>query len=117
MKKVIRIFLSLLLVFSVIFLSLGLFFYIKTSNITLDKDKLSSPKEVCKVYNSDLTEIVPNSNFRYVTSDKIPQHLKDAVIAIEDKRFYKHSGVDFKSVLRAVKNNLFSGKMIEMVKI
>ncbi len=29
-----------------------------------------------------------------LTSDQIPQSLRDAAVAIEDKRFYKHKGVD-----------------------
>ena len=38
--------------------------------------------------------------------DKISQHMKDAIVAIEDKRFYKHKGVDYKGTLRAGINNL-----------
>ena len=30
-----------------------------------------------------------------LTSDQIPQSLRDAAVAIEDKRFYKHKGVDW----------------------
>ncbi len=37
---------------------------------------------------------------------QIPKVLKDAVLAAEDSRFYEHSGVDFKGVLRAVLANL-----------
>src|SRR5699024_6892875 len=32
----------------------------------------------------------------WVDSEKIPQDLKDAVVAIEDERFYSHNGVDWK---------------------
>ncbi len=35
--------------------------------------------------------------------------MKDAVIAIEDRRFYQHHGVDTKGVMRAVVNNLTGG--------
>ena len=37
-----------------------------------------------------------------VTSDKIPAQLKQAFIAIEDRRFYTHHGVDYYGILRAV---------------
>lgn len=41
-----------------------------------------------------------------VSGDKIPDDLKHAVVAMEDRRFYKHNGVDFKSIARAALNNL-----------
>ena len=37
-----------------------------------------------------------------VTFDQLPSHLVEALVATEDERFYKHSGVDLKSTLRAV---------------
>ncbi len=36
----------------------------------------------------------------------IPQVMKDAVLAIEDARFYQHGGVDYKGMLRAALANL-----------
>ncbi|MFT3779529.1 MAG: penicillin-binding protein 1A [Ottowia sp.] len=36
----------------------------------------------------------------------VPQVMKDAVLAIEDARFYEHSGVDYLGVLRAALANL-----------
>ena len=41
-----------------------------------------------------------------VDSNKIPDDLKHAIVAMEDRRFYKHNGVDFKSIVRAAMNNL-----------
>ena len=35
-----------------------------------------------------------------VSSSKLPQHLKDALIATEDVRFYEHNGIDSRSLLR-----------------
>lgn len=39
----------------------------------------------------------------------IPQHVKDAAVAIEDERFYKHSGFDIKSTAYATFNYLIRG--------
>ena len=36
----------------------------------------------------------------------LPKHVLDAVIAIEDRRFFKHSGVDITSIGRALLNNI-----------
>ena len=41
-----------------------------------------------------------------VKIDKIPEHLKDAFIAVEDVRFYEHAGVDPKGIMRAVIANI-----------
>src|SRR4051812_6046997 len=41
-----------------------------------------------------------------VTSTSIPQAMKDATVAIEDSRFYKHKGVDFEGIVRAAMKNL-----------
>ena len=45
----------------------------------------------------------------WVDSDKIPDTLKNAVVAIEDERFYKHHGVDWVRTIGAVKGWLLGG--------
>ncbi len=42
--------------------------------------------------------------------DDIPQVMKDAVLAIEDSRFFEHGGVDYKGLLRAALANLGKAK-------
>lgn len=46
----------------------------------------------------------------WVDGDQIPQYLKDAAVAIEDERFYKHHGVDWLRTVGAVKGWLIGGK-------
>ncbi len=48
-------------------------------------------------------------NREWVDSEKIPQYMKNAAVAVEDKRFYKHNGVDWKGTLVAVKTWLLGG--------
>jgi penicillin-binding protein 1A len=48
-----------------------------------------------------------------VTTDKLPTALKQATIAIEDERFYKHKGVDYEGVVRAAIKNLRSGETVQ----
>lgn len=67
---------------------------------------------------SDLTSYIYDKNGELITSfagleyrewadiDEIPDMLVQAVIAIEDVRFYKHDGVDFKRLFSAVVNTL-----------
>lgn len=54
-----------------------------------------------------------------INVDEIPKDLKNALVAIEDQRFYEHKGVDYKSLIRSLLNNIFSettqgGSTIEM---
>ncbi len=41
-----------------------------------------------------------------VERDDIPKYLTDALVATEDRRFWKHNGVDLKGIVRAVNNDL-----------
>jgi penicillin-binding protein 1A len=45
-----------------------------------------------------------------VPYSKIPDVLKKAILATEDPRFFSHGGIDFRGILRAVKENLRLGK-------
>ena len=49
-----------------------------------------------------IAELKNERNIRYLTSEEIPQTVKDAFVSIEDKRFYKHNGVDVFALTRAV---------------
>ena len=62
------------------------------------------------------------SRLGYIQSDvvrtpvpigKMPQELKDATVAIEDERFYEHSGVDPNAIVRAAFENIEAGKVVQ----
>jgi penicillin-binding protein 1A len=44
-----------------------------------------------------------------VTLDELPRHFVDALLAMEDRRFYSHIGIDPFGILRAVKRNYAAG--------
>lgn len=46
----------------------------------------------------------------YLPINAIPKRVSNAFIAIEDKNFYQHGGVDFQGVTRALINNFMKGK-------
>ncbi|MGH2919035.1 MAG: transglycosylase domain-containing protein [Solirubrobacteraceae bacterium] len=48
-----------------------------------------------------------------ITSSRIPKNIRDATVAIEDKRFYDHKGVDLESIVRAAIKNVNSGKTVQ----
>ena len=43
----------------------------------------------------------------------IPKVMKDATVAIEDRRFYEHQGVDYEGVVRAAIENIESGDTVQ----
>ena len=45
----------------------------------------------------------------WVTLDEVPKQLRDAFIAVEDRRFETHHGVDWHGIIRAVKSTLTGG--------
>lgn len=49
----------------------------------------------------------------WVPLDRIPKDFRNAVIAIEDSRFYSHDGVDLQGVARAILVNLKEGDFVE----
>ncbi|WP_430971685.1 transglycosylase domain-containing protein [Sunxiuqinia rutila] len=49
-------------------------------------------------------------NRSYVAYEKLPQELIDALIATEDVRFYSHSGIDLRGLLRVVKGVVMGDK-------
>lgn len=52
-------------------------------------------------------------NRDYIPLDEIPKHVQDAYIAIEDRRFYEHAGIDIKSVTRAVYRDIIAMSKVE----
>ena len=55
----------------------------------------------------------PNQNRQAVTSDKIAPAMKAAIVAIEDRRFYQHNGVDWQGTIRALIANSASGDVVQ----
>ncbi len=56
----------------------------------------------------ELTTFYDSEDRIWVDGNEIPQHMKDALVAIEDKRFYKHNGVDWFRTAHAALN-MFTG--------
>ncbi|MBR1802535.1 MAG: transglycosylase domain-containing protein [Clostridia bacterium] len=52
-------------------------------------------------------------NKNYVTLDDVPVFYKNAVISVEDHRFYQHGPVDIIGIARAIISNVRYGKLLE----
>jgi len=53
------------------------------------------------------------SKANYTKIEDVPKIYKEAVIAVEDHRFYSHKGVDFWSIMRAILKNVTNADLIE----
>lgn len=79
---------------------------------------LPTPSKLASLRAKESTKILDrNGNLLYETGeqkrtvikqDQIPENVKKATIAIEDANFYKHKGIDFKGILRAIYADIFN---------
>ena len=79
-------------------------------------DSIFIPSQTCSVYDKDgklISERKGTKDAQYVKYEDIPQDFITAIISIEDKKFYRHHGVDFKAVMRAVKARVTHGRITQ----
>ncbi len=107
MKKVIKIVLFCFLLLLTVAFS-GLFYAtIIVRNANLDANKLVNKGVKYTFYDCENNKIDSNllKNDNYVTLNELKSYTKNAFIAIEDRRFYSHNGLDYKRILGATFNN------------
>src|SRR5690625_3225281 len=54
-----------------------------------------------------------NEHRSLVALDQVPVHVQDSCIAIDDVRFYEHTGLDFKSIVRAIYKDILAREKVE----
>jgi len=45
--------------------------------------------------------------------NRIPKLMRESIVTVEDDRFYRHAGIDFVSIPRALAANIFHGRMVQ----
>ncbi len=83
---------------------------------TLDIDKLTRVKQTGAMYDSAgerFTDIKSTENRTMVALASLPAHVKNAFIAAEDLRFYRHPGFDIVRIFGSVVSNVKSGEYAE----
>lgn len=88
----------------------GLFAYFISSAPKLSEKELKSTNSSL-IYdvNNNLIADLGSEKRENVSADNIPLNLVNAITSIEDKRFFKHRGVDIYRILGAAFNNIFRG--------
>ena len=80
------------------------------------KDLLGRNAQTSKIYDSQgnlITNLYVEQNRVEVPLSQISKYVQDAVITVEDKRFYQHQGVDWKAIARAFFADVEEGKIVE----
>lgn len=116
-----KIFFILKLLFFFIFLILilgGFFLYLYIRDFPLpekftERYLPQSTKIYDKTGNVLLYEIYGEEKRTIVSLEEIPEFLKEAILVAEDKDFYSHKGLDFKSIIRAILVDLKLKKPIQ----
>jgi membrane peptidoglycan carboxypeptidase len=99
-----------------------IFFFVPLTAIIFLQE-LPSPKQLSfqqaplttKIYDRNgtlLYQIYAQQNRTLVPLSSVPKYLQEATIAVEDKNFYKNSGVDFSGIIRAAIADI-SGKPLQ----
>ena len=69
---------------------------------TKDTFRAEQTSQVYDVNGTRIMSLRGTKDVSYLTSDEIPEEVKEAMVSIEDKKFYSHGGIDFKAIIRAV---------------
>jgi penicillin-binding protein 1A len=96
--------LFLILAVIIVGVAIGGYFALATGVPSVDDLKKYRPSDGAKIYADDHTLIGEFKIERGIHQPLkvIPKHLKEAVIAVEDRRFYSHSGIDYYGIARAI---------------
>jgi penicillin-binding protein 1A len=112
------LFAILLLIVALLSMLAGFYVAVARTLPTLQLSQDISSAQTTRIYDDSetpvlLAELHGPENRDILAADQIPQLMRDAVVAIEDERFYEHSGVDFVAILRAAWANVTHGEIVQ----
>lgn len=118
MKKILKI--SSIILLSIFFV-LAIFVAVvlntviqSTKDIQFDKTKLIEANSVVCFYDIN-NKIINDDSFKnkIVSLKELNDYTKNAFISIEDKKFYTHSGINYKRIIKSMINNFKAGYLKE----
>ncbi|MFK5857641.1 MAG: transglycosylase domain-containing protein [Bacteroidota bacterium] len=117
MQKIFKwLFKAVIMLLAILFLLSGLFFLSVSSGVF---GSLPTKTELAEIYNEEASLVFSSGgtligkyfaeNRTNISWDGVPEHLINALIATEDKRFYLHGGYDSRSYLRVFVKTILLG--------
>src|SRR3954451_14624776 len=94
----------------------GYVLYLSWQTPSIDKLRPRPEPQNSIVYaaNGQRLGFIPAAQLRQqIPSSSIPQYMKRAIVAVEDRRFYKHKGVDYPGILRAAAKDATSHAVVQ----
>src|SRR4051812_18700671 len=90
--------------------------YLSWQTPSIDKlhPRPESQNSIVYAANGTRLGFIPAAQLRQeVASSSIPAYMKQAIVAVEDRRFYKHKGVDYPGILRAAAKDATSEAVVQ----
>lgn len=104
----ITVIVSIIMLISLIIAFCSIYFSVK-----LDDEAVIADRAKIRIYDENDEEISYGHLNRYVKYEDINTNIINAFVALEDKRFFKHKGVDYYRTAGALINNIKSGYLKE----
>ncbi|MFA6851298.1 MAG: PBP1A family penicillin-binding protein, partial [Selenomonadaceae bacterium] len=104
-----RILLSIIAIFVVMLTGIGCGFLtasINTKPNLADDIRPAASSQIYDINGNEIANVHAAENRVPVSISKIPKNLQNAFIAVEDARFYEHSGIDPRGIIRAAWANI-----------
>ena len=105
MNRTVKILLIVLSALLVLFLSCLVYFFAVTAGEKLNMQKLALSENCVLLFDRNGEEI-ETAQTSAVPFSELPEYLPKAFVAVEDKRFYSHNGLDYKRMVKAAMKNI-----------
>lgn len=108
---------SLTALLAALLLFIGLIWYLIATAPDIDTITVSPTESATYICDQDGNYLrkltLASSNRDIITLEEMPDNLQNAIIAIEDERFYEHGGIDIRGIARAVWTGITTGSFSE----
>ena len=110
LKRLLVLFITITLVFLALFLCFDAGLFKSFASKNLDKNLITALNTEIELYDKD-NNLMHDDNYikQRINISDLPPYVLDAFICTEDKDFYNHNGINYKSILRAIYVNLKNG--------